>query len=265
MSQFTLPLLTPNPLWVLEELKSKSTLVCTQRTSAEALIPNPPIPHNSHTPQHNYSPFFSILSLKMSLQVQPQTQPQPLMQQQQQPVQVYPTSVTYESPPHHSNGSFGSVFVVLAIIIVISAVACCLGRLCNRRGGHSHNQKHVKPQKKQQQQQNHHNFRPKEVDIEFGFDKRIAASKPNGAGSGAGAGRGIKPLPHHGDMRTFEMKLGHQGKIRPGPWRELLENIIMLCRHVHLLVGNCSTSIPCVSTYLFFQSLNRFATARWNV
>lgn len=265
MSQFTLPLLTPNPLWVLEELKSKSTLVCTQRTSAEALIPNPPIPHNSHTPQHNYSPFFSILSLKMSLQVQPQTQPQPLMQQQQQPVQVYPTSVTYESPPHHSNGSFGSVFVVLAIIIVISAVACCLGRLCNRRGhSHGHNQKHVKPQKQQQQQQqNHHNFRPKEVDIEFGFDKRIAASKPNGAG--AGAGRGIKPLPHHGDMRTFEMKLGHQGKIRPGPWRELLENIIMLCRHVHLLVGNCSTSIPCVSTYLFFQSLNRFATARWNV
>lgn len=200
---------------MLEELKSKSILVCTQRTSAAALIPNPPIPHNSHTPQHNYSPFFSILSLKMSLQVQPQTQPQPLMQQQQQPVQVYPTSVTYESPPHHSNGSFGSVFVVLAIIIVISAVACCLGRLCNRRGGHSHNQKHVKPQKKQQQQQNHHNFRPKEVDIEFGFDKRIAASKPNGAG--AGAGRGIKPLPHHGDMRTFEMKLGHQGKIRPGP------------------------------------------------
>ncbi|CAJ1931455.1 unnamed protein product [Sphenostylis stenocarpa] len=152
----------------------------------------------------------------MSLQVQPQTQTQaqPLMQQQQQPVQVYPTSVTYQSPPHHSNGSFGSVFVVLAIIIVISAVACCLGRLCNRRSrshshSHNHNQKHVKPQK---QQQNHTNFRPKEVDIEFGFDKRIAASKPNGHG----AGRGIKPVPH-GDMRTFEMKLGHQGKVRPGP------------------------------------------------
>lgn len=150
----------------------------------------------------------------MSLQVQPLAQPQPLQQQQQQPVQVYPTSVTYQSPPHHSNGSFGSVFVVLAIIIVISAIACCLGRLCNRRG-HGHGQKHVKPQKQQQHQhqQNHHNFRPKEVDMEFGFDKRIAASKPNGHE----AGRGMKPLPHGGDMRTFEMKLGHQGKIRPGP------------------------------------------------
>ncbi|TKY69863.1 hypothetical protein E2542_SST06146 [Spatholobus suberectus] len=150
----------------------------------------------------------------MSLQVQPQAQAQaqPLpLQQQQQPVQVYPTSVTYQSPPHHSNGSFGSVFVVLAIIIVISAVACCLGRLCNRRSrsySHSHSQKHVKPQKQQQ----NHNFRPKEVDIEFGFDKRIAASKPNGHG----AGRGIKPIPH-ADMKTFEMKLGHQGKQRAGP------------------------------------------------
>ncbi|KAL2347324.1 hypothetical protein Fmac_001324 [Flemingia macrophylla] len=140
----------------------------------------------------------------MSLQVQPLAQPQPL-QQQQQPVQVYPTSVTYQSPPHHTNGSFGSVFVVLAIIIVISAVACCLGRLCNRRNhshGHGHNQKNAKPHKQQQQQ---HNFRPKEVDIEFGFDKRIAASKPNAHG----AGRGMKPFPHHGDVKTFEMKLGH--------------------------------------------------------
>ncbi|KAK7309693.1 hypothetical protein RJT34_06629 [Clitoria ternatea] len=142
----------------------------------------------------------------MSLQVQP-------LPQQQQPVQVYPTSVTYQSPPHHSNGSFGSVFVVLAIIVVISAVACCLGRLCNRRShssSNSHNQKHVK----QQKQQNHQNFRPKEVDIEFGFDKRIAASKPI---NGHGAGRGMKPPPHHADMRAFEMKLGHGGRIRAGP------------------------------------------------
>ncbi|XP_027361160.1 uncharacterized protein LOC113869169 [Abrus precatorius] len=144
----------------------------------------------------------------MSLQVQP-------LQQQQQPVQVYPTSVTYQSPPHHSNGSFGSVFVVLAIIIVISAVACCLGRLCNRRShSHSHNQKQVKQQKPQ-----NHNYRPKEVDIEFGFDKRIAASKPyNGHGQahGHGASRGMKPIAH-ADMKTFEMKLGHEGKLRAGP------------------------------------------------
>jgi len=214
-------------------------LVFTQRTRAAALIPNLATPQNSHTPQSSTQLFssFSILSLKMSLQVQPQTQP--LMQQQQQPVQVYPTSVTYQSPPHHSNGSFGSVFVVLAIIVVISAVACCLGRLCNRRShshSHSHSQKHAKPQKQHQQQQNHTNFRQKEVDIEFGFDKRIAASKPNGHG----AGRGMKPHPH-GDMKSFEMKLGHQGKIRPGPWRELSQ---VLCRQTHLLAGNCFFSIP---------------------
>ncbi|XP_061356988.1 uncharacterized protein LOC133301379 [Gastrolobium bilobum] len=146
----------------------------------------------------------------MSLQVQP-------LPQQQQPVQVYPTSVTYQSPPQHSNGSFGSVFVVLAIIVVISAIACCLGRLCNRRGrSHNHKQKHVKQEKQQ-----NHNFRPKEVDIEFGFDKRIAASKPNGHG----AARGPKPLAHgdmksfdmkHGDLKSFDMKLGREGKLRAG-------------------------------------------------
>ncbi|OIV93074.1 hypothetical protein TanjilG_20736 [Lupinus angustifolius] len=42
-----------------------------------------------------------------------------------------------------------------------------------------HNQKHAKQQK---QQNHHHNMRPKEVNIEFGFDKKIAACKPNGHG-----------------------------------------------------------------------------------
>ncbi|KAK7252375.1 hypothetical protein RIF29_36275 [Crotalaria pallida] len=148
----------------------------------------------------------------MSLQLQPL---------QQQPVQVYPDSVTYQSPPHHSNGSFGSVFVVLAIIIVISAVACCLGRFCSRGDGGGHSQKHAKQHKQQKQQNNHHNMRPKEVDIEFGFDKKIAASKPiNGHGVARGPPKPMNPLSsHHGhvDMRGFDMKLGHQGKIRAGP------------------------------------------------
>ncbi|AES96182.1 hypothetical protein MtrunA17_Chr5g0413501 [Medicago truncatula] len=167
----------------------------------------------------------------MSLQEQPMQQ-----QQQQQPVQVYPTTVTYQyappEPDHHSsNGSFGSVFVVLAIIIVISAVACCLGRFCSRRGnGKSHSQKPVKHQK----QQNHQHSRPKEVDIEFGFDKKIAASKPmnnghggfpknNGHGgfsknNGHGGVRVQKPVAQgHHDMKSFEIKLGPpQGKYRPG-------------------------------------------------
>ncbi|KAL1355323.1 hypothetical protein HN51_007373 [Arachis hypogaea] len=167
----------------------------------------------------------------MSLQVQPLPQQQQSQQFQQPVQQVYPTTYTYESPPHHSNGSFGSVFVVLAIIIVISAVACCLGRLCGRKS-HGHSLKHSKQQKQQKQNQNHHDFRPtKEVDIEFGFDKKIAASKPmNGHGyghGGGGGGRGPpKPLgpPHHGgggaaadmNMKSFELKLGPPRKLRAG-------------------------------------------------
>lgn len=47
---------------------------------------------------------------------------------------VYPVTVSEPQPSsHHSNGSFGTVFIVLAVITVISAVACVLGRVCNRR------------------------------------------------------------------------------------------------------------------------------------
>ncbi|CAL0314064.1 unnamed protein product [Lupinus luteus] len=143
----------------------------------------------------------------MNLQLEP-------LQQQQQPVQVYPDTVTDQSPSYHSNGSFGSVFIVLAIIVAISAVACCLGRFCSR----VRNQKHAKQQK---QQNHHHNTRPKEVDIEFGFDKKIAASKLNGHGHGAAREpMAMKPLnAHHGhvDMRSFEIKLGNGKSIRAGP------------------------------------------------
>ncbi|KAF2286654.1 hypothetical protein GH714_023246 [Hevea brasiliensis] len=62
-------------------------------------------------------------------------------QPQQQPVVVYPNTVSGQPPPashSHSNGSFGTVFIVLAVIIVISAIACCLGRLCNKRQGSKH-------------------------------------------------------------------------------------------------------------------------------
>ncbi|KAF1875103.1 hypothetical protein Lal_00007719 [Lupinus albus] len=132
----------------------------------------------------------------MDLQLEP-------LQQQQQPVQVYPDTVTDQSPSYNSNGSVGSVFIVLAIIVVISAVGFCLGWFCSRR----HNQKHAKQQK---QQNHHHNMPPKEVDIEFGFDKKIAASKPNGHGAARGP-MAMKPLSaHHGhvDVRSFEIKLG---------------------------------------------------------
>lgn len=125
----------------------------------------------------------------MSTQTQPQLQPQ--QQPQQQPVVVYPNPVTGQLPPSHShsNGSFGTVFIVLAVIVVISAVACCLGRLCNRR----HNKQ--KPNNKQNQNQNQnqqsHNPRPKEreSDIEFGFEKGF----PTARSAKSGDPRGHKP------------------------------------------------------------------------
>ncbi|XP_057417711.1 uncharacterized protein LOC130711937 [Lotus japonicus] len=144
----------------------------------------------------------------MSLQALPQQQPV-------QPVQVYPDPVTnQQSPPshHHSNGSFGTVFIVLAIILVISTVACFLGRLCNRRYNNNdrgnHNSRPVKPQRNQQQI---HNFHPREGDIEFGVDRRIPPpiiGRPKGP---VLQGEGPLQPPPNGNMRDFEMKTDHAG------------------------------------------------------
>ncbi|OMO80202.1 hypothetical protein COLO4_24179 [Corchorus olitorius] len=132
----------------------------------------------------------------MSIQTeQPQTQ--------QQPVVVYPNTVSGQGqvpPSHsHSNGSFGTVFIVLAVIIVISAIACFLGRLCNRR------MSRTKPSKEDK----YHKSRPKnkERDIEFGFDGKAPGGKPGGGGGGHGGGdpsKGFK-MPGNGDPREFRM------------------------------------------------------------
>ncbi|XP_044490026.1 uncharacterized protein LOC123214344 [Mangifera indica] len=129
---------------------------------------------------------------------------------------VYPNAVT-RPPPNSpaspsSDGSFGTVFIILAVIVVISAVACCLGRLCNRRHPKHkpHKQSHNShPQEGQVgniqfHKQQSHGFRPRERerDIEFGFDKNIAASKP----AGNGQTRGFKQFGN-GDIK-FEPKLG---------------------------------------------------------
>ncbi|GMJ09712.1 hypothetical protein HRI_004640400 [Hibiscus trionum] len=85
--------------------------------------------------------------------------------QTQQPVVVYPNNVPGgQAPPSHSHsdGSFGPVFIVLAVIIVISAIACFIGRMCNRRRDQT---------KPSDQNQNH--------DLELG----IPGAKPPG-GSG---------------------------------------------------------------------------------
>uniref|UniRef100_A0A0A0KTP5 Uncharacterized protein n=1 Tax=Cucumis sativus TaxID=3659 RepID=A0A0A0KTP5_CUCSA len=128
-------------------------------------------------------------------QQQPQRQ-----QQQQQPAYVYPDTAATSAgsqvpPPHHSNGSFGAVFIVLAVIVVISALACFLGRLCNRR---VENHQRPKPEK------SHSGARPtrgkepklhpdKEGDIEFGFDLRNPSGKgkfPSGGNGSTGNGNG---------------------------------------------------------------------------
>ncbi|KAL2344332.1 hypothetical protein Fmac_005617 [Flemingia macrophylla] len=139
----------------------------------------------------------------MSLQAQPQ-----------QPVQVYPTNQPPSSISHHSNGSFGAVFIVLAIILVISVVACFLGRLCNRRyNSHSTSQRIPK-----QHRQQIHNLHPRDNqgDIELGFDdKRMPPPiiMPKGHGQGHahhGHGHGTGPQMHVNDnIKDFEMKHGH--------------------------------------------------------
>ncbi|KAF4366123.1 hypothetical protein F8388_014841 [Cannabis sativa] len=107
-----------------------------------------------------------------TLQPQVQQVPQPQQQQQQQPVLVYP--VTKQPVPestHHSSGSFGTVFIVLAVIVVISGIACCLGRLCNRK---AHKHSPTKPHKSQKSRpkggepdSRNRNFRPKDGDPHF--------------------------------------------------------------------------------------------------
>ncbi|KAK7361867.1 hypothetical protein VNO77_03956 [Canavalia gladiata] len=134
----------------------------------------------------------------------------------QQPVQVYPATVTNEAPnSHHSNGSFGAVFIVLAIILVISVVACFLGRLCNRR--YNNNQGHSQRPPKQHRPQIH-NLHPREGDIEFGVDKRIPVPPPIIRTKGHVHGARTGPPQHHvnDNMRDFEMKPGHEGELRAG-------------------------------------------------
>ncbi|KAJ6898184.1 hypothetical protein NC652_024876 [Populus alba x Populus x berolinensis] len=128
---------------------------------------------------------------------QPQQQQQ---QQQQQPVVLYPNTVARQASSSHSNGSFGTVFIVLAVIVVISAIACCLGRICNKRL----NKQKVNNNKLSQQHSQHNlTFRPKEreSDLEFGFDKgfpearhaNMKGSDPRGHkpfGNGHFSGRG---------------------------------------------------------------------------
>ncbi|KAL8227497.1 hypothetical protein R6Q57_015081 [Mikania cordata] len=89
---------------------------------------------------------------------------------------VYPVTNTLPPTNGSSNGSYGTVFIVLAAIIVISAFACFLGRLCNKRqNGSKPSQSH--PRKERDAKSNTNVIQTKDGDIEFGYDKKFASAK----------------------------------------------------------------------------------------
>ncbi|XP_039013131.1 uncharacterized protein LOC120142673 [Hibiscus syriacus] len=118
----------------------------------------------------------------------------------QQPVVMYPNSVSsgqaLPSQIPHSDGSFGTVFIVLAVIIVISSVACFLKRLCNRR------MSQTKPT----------NPRRKGNDIELGFDGPIRTAKPVDV-TGGDQNKRFKMLGNE-DPRGFRLMPGDHGDFK---------------------------------------------------
>ncbi|CAN0892975.1 hypothetical protein LINGRAHAP2_LOCUS17887 [Linum grandiflorum] len=109
-------------------------------------------------------------------------------------------------PAPHSTGSFGSVFIVLAVIVVVSAVACCLGRFCskskNQGSGKQKKDKKKNSSKNQKPQQSNSKVgQSDDDDIEFGFGKGGLA-RPMAAGMREGPNgphhKMMGPPPPHG-------------------------------------------------------------------
>lgn len=147
---------------------------------------------------------------------------QPLQQQPPppQPVVLYPNTVSKQAPPSHSNGSFGTVFIVLAVIVVISGIACCLGRICNKRL----NKQKVSNDKPSSLRLSQHtpSFGPRERgrDLEIGFDKGFTAARH---GNGSDPARGHKPFGkghfsgHNARGEANTSAGDHQGAPSAGP------------------------------------------------
>lgn len=118
---------------------------------------------------------------------------------------IYPNTATAQPASHHSRGSFGPVFAVLAVVVVLSAIACIVGQICARRFSHSKHQQnkdshhHLKHKqnkdshhhpKHQQNKDSHHQLKhsmmepnlhdDEEGDIEFGFKPKMQKEKPAG-------------------------------------------------------------------------------------
>ncbi|KAI3906754.1 hypothetical protein MKW92_044938 [Papaver armeniacum] len=103
---------------------------------------------------------------------------------------IYPNTTTAQPASHHSKGSFGPVFAVLAGVLVLSVVACIIGQICARRFSHPKNKDSHHHPKHRQNKDSHHqlkqpNMEPnlhddEEGDIEFGFRPRMQKEKPAG-------------------------------------------------------------------------------------
>ncbi|CAK9182749.1 unnamed protein product [Ilex paraguariensis] len=110
-----------------------------------------------------------------------------------QPVEVYPNTVTRQ-PSSHSNGSFGAVFIVLAVIVVAlqPTPRHSHGHSHSHGNGHGHHlkgkQNHGSRPKEGDVRPNH-NFQSRDQgDIEFGFDQKrnpTAKMATNGKGKGS--------------------------------------------------------------------------------
>ncbi|KAI3733500.1 hypothetical protein L6452_12943 [Arctium lappa] len=140
-------------------------------------------------------------------------------QEAQQTPLIYPVSETNPPSHHQSDGSFGAVFIVLAVIVVISAIACFLGRLCSKR--HSKfkpsKQGHAsRPPKEKDMKHNRNAFQTKDGDIEFGFDKRFSSAKVAANGEPTMGRPNSSREPNMGRPNSFrEPSMG-----RPDSFRE---------------------------------------------
>ncbi|PIN25112.1 hypothetical protein CDL12_02150 [Handroanthus impetiginosus] len=129
----------------------------------------------------------------------------------QQPLyNPYPNPVIRQPSSPHSNGSFGPVFIVLAIIVVVSGIACVLGRLCSRWSQHSKEVHHHPKADKESRV-----LGPKEWESRQKQSLNMRDGvMPSGYKVGNNGGNGKSPHGHNGGGNRKSPR-GHNGGQRP--------------------------------------------------
>ncbi|KAI3763553.1 hypothetical protein L2E82_13478 [Cichorium intybus] len=140
---------------------------------------------------------------------------------QEMPI-VYPVSDTIPTSNHSSNGSYGTVFIVLAVIIILSAFACFLGRLFNKRQNVATPSTHSLPTKEKHAKRN-----AKDGDIEFGYDKKFASAKVAATGEptmdrtgSSGEPKMVRPNSFHEPNMNRPNSFQEPNKMRPNSFGE---------------------------------------------